>query len=539
MSDFLMRSFRAQLTTSMDSVLRGAVFKIMTIFENSLHDHQVELAQKGEEIAQLKIKLQNAEVRLSENQRAGDGGPERKQSEPEKVLSRPEEAPDASEFNFEVPDDWCAPLGYETVVKREDSFCPSVRLRRLSIPLYPVPFLKQEVVNDDIDSRRRSSRGCSLNARLAHGEQEPCRPPAGNDMAKLVQDIQQEYTDPADGARPRRTRRRVTGKPQKSTMKRKKGGGKAAAAACSEKETKTNGRESTYSCKFCKKEFDTIWGRKVHVRSHKKCKGCKKEFRFPSALRSHKPFCKKLRALMAKQATSANPPKPQSPGVENLTAPSKETPAVNESVPSSNGRRESSTQKAESAKKHACTHCNMSFNSSTRLREHVRVHTGERPYLCSACPKKFAVKQALKKHMSRMHEGQADVSEAQADTSSNWKTVGTRCREGFICALCPRLLRTRFMLSEHFRTHTGEKPLKCEQCSATFRFRGQLSLHKKRCAGPQPVTECAKCQKTFATQARYLKHMSSFHKDRSFCKICGKVFLTKGRLRNHMERFHQ
>lgn len=120
MSDFLMRSFRAQLTTSMDSVLRGAVFKIMTIFENSLHDHQVELAQKGEEIAQLKIKLQNAEVRLSENQRAGDGGPERKQSEPEKVLSGPEEAPDASEFNFEGIDDagikMCSALECSTLV---------------------------------------------------------------------------------------------------------------------------------------------------------------------------------------------------------------------------------------------------------------------------------------------------------------------------------------------------------------------------------------------------------------------------------------
>lgn len=46
-----------------------------------------------------------------------------------------------------VPDDWCAPLGCETVTKQEDSVCPSVRLRQLYIPLWHVPIIKQEVCN--------------------------------------------------------------------------------------------------------------------------------------------------------------------------------------------------------------------------------------------------------------------------------------------------------------------------------------------------------------------------------------------------------
>lgn len=44
-----------------------------------------------------------------------------------------------------VPDDWCAPLGTEHVPKQEEAFCPSVRLREFSIPLFHVPIVKKEV----------------------------------------------------------------------------------------------------------------------------------------------------------------------------------------------------------------------------------------------------------------------------------------------------------------------------------------------------------------------------------------------------------
>lgn len=46
-----------------------------------------------------------------------------------------------------VPDDWCAPLGSEVVPKKDSNECPSVRLRKLYIPLWHVPVVKQEVCN--------------------------------------------------------------------------------------------------------------------------------------------------------------------------------------------------------------------------------------------------------------------------------------------------------------------------------------------------------------------------------------------------------
>lgn len=49
-----------------------------------------------------------------------------------------------SVWSSAVPDDWCAPLGSE-IVPNKDNECPSVRLRKLYIPLWHVPVVKQEV----------------------------------------------------------------------------------------------------------------------------------------------------------------------------------------------------------------------------------------------------------------------------------------------------------------------------------------------------------------------------------------------------------
>lgn len=388
---------------------------------------------------------------------------------------------------------------------------------------------------------------------------------------KFLQENKQEYS----GCLGVRRERNLIEKEQENTVKTRREERKVAETKSTKPETEKNDGEKAYSCKFCKKVFDTPFGRSVHVRSHKRCRGCKKEFPFPSALRYHKSSCEKLKKLLAKEAQHANAPNSESSEEKTASPSDKQVSIKKEHSPSSSSQSKSSIQNDAFNKMHHCTYCNKKFSMRCKLKQHMSLHTDEKPFTCSVCPKKFRINQALKNHMTRMHKDQINPSETNGDLawtkplediednqedlispsdntkrtmnrnnvpkecSPRWQTMSLRNSNGFICLLCQKFVKTKRQLIEHFRLHTGEKPIKCGKCPGKFRTCAQLYKHKKQCCFPVTLIQCEKCRKKFPSQASYNKHVSFCEKKWPYvCKVCGKGFFLHGRLRNHMERLH-
>lgn len=47
------------------------------------------------------------------------------------------------------------------------------------------------------------------------------------------------------------------------------------------------------------------------------------------------------------------------------------------------------------------------------------------------------------------------------------------------CDLCDRIFRNSYNMQVHRRTHTGEKPYRCEPCNQSMTTKSQLDRHLK------------------------------------------------------------
>ena len=77
--------------------------------------------------------------------------------------------------------------------------------------------------------------------------------------------------------------------------------------------------------------------------------------------------------------------------------------------------------------------------------------------------------------------------------------------KNLICPECSYKTYHISNLTNHMRTHTGEKPFSCQHCGEAFRFSGVRNLHEKTHTGEKEYS-CQYCGKEFARRYVCILH---------------------------------
>lgn len=190
-------------------------------------------------------------------------------------------------------------------------------------------------------------------------------------------------------------------------------------------------------------------------------------------------------------------------------------------------RNENEEEKSEVTKTFVCMEpgCPRTFSSRFKLVRHIPIHSGERPFQCTNCGRRFHRKDHLKNHLQVHNPNKILHScdlcpKSYCSLLSYKKHIAVHAAEAgdLVCKLCGKMLADREGILHHLKVHTGSRTLRgpserkypCDRCDRSFFTKKDVKRHLVVHTGSRDFV-CQYCTQRFGRKDHLVRHTKKSH----------------------------